>query len=107
MLGVTILKMVFAQESPIRRAVVSQEAVELLQGIFHHQVRRGEIVHHVAQDDEGKVYSAADVPVKHQKEGDTDDHAGDGVGHQGDALDDHSLPLPAQTVLLAVARAAP
>ena len=65
--------------------------VHLGQGVLHHQIGGGEVVDDVAQDhqQQGILQAAAG---EEKQIGHTQHHAGDGVGHQGNALDDPLVP---------------
>lgn len=66
-------------------------SVHLGQGVLHHQIGGGEVVDDVAQDhqQQGILQAAAG---EEKQIGHTQHHAGDGVGHQGNALDDPLVP---------------
>ena len=86
-MGVTTRTMVLTQLSPISMAVVSQDAFILDREFFI--IRYGvEKKCTTLQMMMRKNVFCSGVPEKHEQEGQTDDHARDGVGHKGDALDD-------------------
>ena len=65
--------------------------VHLGQGVLHHQVGGGEIVDDVTQDHQGEGVLQGG-PREDEQEGQAQDHAGDGVGHQGDGVDNLLAP---------------